>query len=216
MITFIVGAMPLDEYTKNIMLKVPERERMIIACDKGYFHLKEAKLVPDLVIGDFDSAGEELYKELVSQGINVVKLNPVKDDTDVEAALKYAFDNSTGDIVILGAIGGRLDHTLGNIALLGMALKNGRKAYLWDRTNRVQMIEGGQSITLEKALDYKYVSVFPYGGLADGVNMEGFKYPVSDGTIEGFNTLTVSNELIEDTGEISIKKGYLIVMETKD
>jgi thiamine pyrophosphokinase len=217
MTTFIVGGMPLDdEYVRGIINEIPERERLIIACDKGYYHLNMASISTDLVIGDFDSAGEELYERLVSKGKKVIKLNPVKDDTDVESALKYAFDNTKGDIIILGAIGGRVDHTLGNIALLGMGLKNGRKVYLQDGTNRIQMIEGGQTAILCPPNYQSYVSVFPYGGVAEGVTMKGFKYPLEDALIEGFSTLTVSNEIAGTSASISLKKGYLIIIESCD
>lgn len=218
MTTFIVGAMPLDdEYVRRVIESVPKSERFIIACDKGYYYINMAGYSPDLVVGDFDSADGDLYEHLMRDGKEVIKLNPIKDDTDIEAALQYAFESTKGDIVILGAIGGRLDHTLGNISLLGMGLKNNRKIYLMDGLNRIQMIQAPNKITLKKALQHgKYISVFPYMGPVAGLTMEGFKYPLSDATLEGFNTLTVSNEIVDESATISIDKGYLIICETTD
>ena len=86
-----------------------------------------------------------------------------------------------------------------------------------DENNRIRMIKSKQSITIAKAKQYgSYVSVFAYMGKAHGVNMTGFKYPLSDALLEGDNTLTVSNEIIEDNARISIDEGYLIVCESKD
>ena len=218
MTTFIVGAMPLDdEYVRTLIESVPEKDRFIIACDKGYYYINMAGYSPDLVVGDFDSADSDLYEQLMRDGKEVIKLNPIKDDTDIEAALQYAFECTKGDIIIIGAIGGRLDHTLGNVALLGMGLNHNRKIYLVDGLNRLQMIKAPEKITIKKASQHgKYISVFPYMGPVSGLTMEGFKYPLSDATLEGFNTLTVSNEIVDETATISIGEGYLIICETTD
>ena len=218
MTTFIVRAMPLDEeYVRTLIESVPEKDRFIIACDKGYYYINMAGYSPDLVVGDFDSADGDLYEQLMRDGKEVIKLNPIKDDTDIEAALQYAFESTKGDIIIIGAIGGRLDHTLGNVALLGMGLNHNRKIYLVDGLNRLQMIKAPEKITIKKASQHgKYISVFPYMGPVSGLTMEGFKYPLSDATLEGFNTLTVSNEIVDETATISFGDGYLIICETTD
>lgn len=215
MITFIVGAMiESPDYLKNTINSFSEAP-FIIACDKGYEHVLEAKLSADVIIGDFDSASKELPSGILDDA-NVIKLNPIKDDTDIEAALKYAFKNTTGDIIILGALGGRVDHSLGNIALLGMGLKEGRKVYLQDRLNRLQMLQAGQKLVMSIHEQYgKYVSVFPYQSTAC-VTMEGFKYPLQCANIEGFNTLTVSNEIVDSYGSIFVESGYLLVCECAD
>ena len=218
MTTFIVGAMPLDdEYVRQLIESVPKKERFIIACDKGYYYINIVGYRPDLVIGDFDSANDDLYEHLLRDGKNLIRLNPVKDDTDIEAAVKYAFENTKGDIIILGALGGRLDHTLGNVSLLGMGLEHDRRIYLLDGLNKVRMIKAPAEITIEKASQHgKYVSIFPYMQKASGVTMEGFKYPLTNATLEGFNTLTVSNEIVDESATIKIEAGYLIVCETTD
>ncbi|WP_028235956.1 thiamine diphosphokinase [Pseudobutyrivibrio sp. MD2005] len=211
MITFIVGAMIKDiEFLKNVISESSEA-RFIIACDKGYEHVIAAGAKPDVIIGDFDSASQGEPEPACSG--KIIKLNPIKDDTDIEAALRYAFDNTEGDITILGALGGRVDHSLGNIALLGMGLKEGRKVYLVDETNRLQMIGAGMKLVIKKDEQYgKYVSVFPYYGSAV-VTMEGFKYPLKNAKLEGFNTLTVSNEIVDTNATISLECGYLLVCE---
>ena len=79
MTTFIVGAMPLDdEYVRTLIESVPEKDRFIIACDKGYYYINMAGYSPDLVVGDFDSADSDLYEQLMRDGKEVIKLNPIK------------------------------------------------------------------------------------------------------------------------------------------
>ncbi|MBR1623536.1 MAG: thiamine diphosphokinase, partial [Pseudobutyrivibrio sp.] len=110
-----------------------------------------------------------------------------------------------------------LDHTLGNVSLLGMGLKHDRRIYLIDGQNKVQMIKAPTEITIEKASQHgKYISVFPYMQKASGVTMEGFKYPLTNVTLEGFSTLTVSNEIVDEYATIKIEDGYLIVCEATD
>ncbi len=217
MTVFVVGAVCPDiDFLTNTIADVLAGDRFIIACDKGYLHLKATKIEPDVVIGDFDSAGADIIGQIPNT-IKVIKLNPIKDDTDIEAALNYAFEHTTGDIVILGGLGGRIDHSLGNIALLGMGLAYNRKIYIQDLKNRLQMLKGQAEISFSKEGQYgKYISVFPYYGKVSGLSMNGFKYPLLDATIEGFNTLTVSNEIVAEAATISLKQGYLLVCECAD
>lgn len=213
----IIGGGAIDiEFTKNWISEF-KREKYIIACDKGYEACERLGIVPNIVIGDFDSASDGALERVEAAGIPVKRLNPVKDDTDIEAALLYAFQQTDEEdsIFILGGTGGRLDHTIGNLALLGMGAKNNRPVILMDSHNFVQMIKPGDLYLVDKAPGH-FVSVFPYMGPCHGVNMTGFKYPLKDATLEGFNTLTVSNEVTADEGKIWLEDGYLIVMETRD
>ena len=95
-----------------------------------------------------------------------------------------------------------------------------RVVALVDAHNYIQMIGPGETLEIERSGQYKqfgeYISVFPYGGIATGVTMKGFKYPLDRATVTGFNTLTVSNEIVEDVAQISINQGYLIICETRD
>lgn len=215
MSTFVVGAGHVNEnFIKTIIGAQDENQRTIIACDRGVEVCLRMGVIPDYCIGDFDSASEGTYEKALSLGIPVTKLNPIKDDTDSEAALNLAVEKGTGDIVFLGGTGSRLDHVLGNISVLG---NFNRKVFLLDETNRIQMLKAGELLELDKANQYgKYVSVFPFMGTVKGLTMKGFKYPLENEDILGFNTLTVSNEIVDAKAVISFEEGHLIVMETKD
>ncbi|SES78940.1 thiamine pyrophosphokinase [Pseudobutyrivibrio sp. C4] len=222
MIAIIGGGSINKNFISEFISKLDEASLSIIACDSGYENCLDIGQEPDIVIGDFDSISKEAYEKLQRSNAEVIKLNPVKDDTDIEAALNIAIRKSmVGDyIYLLGATGKRLDHFLGNVNLLGMGCLKQRKVVIVDEYNYIQMISAGQTLSLSRegaeAQFGHYVSIFPYGGKATGVTMTGFKYPLENATIEGFNTLTVSNEITEEVGSISLKEGYLIVCETRD
>ncbi|WP_033153830.1 thiamine diphosphokinase [Pseudobutyrivibrio ruminis] len=222
MIVIIGGGSINKNFISEFISKLDEASLSIIACDSGYENCLDIGQEPDIVIGDFDSISKDAYEKLQNSNAEVIKLNPVKDDTDIEAALNIAIRKSmVGDyIYLLGATGKRLDHFLGNVNLLGMGCLKQRKVVIVDEYNYIQMISAGQVLNLsregEGAQFGHYVSIFSYGGNATGVTMTGFKYPLENATIEGFNTLTVSNEITEEVGSITLKEGYLIVCETRD
>ncbi|SOB96763.1 thiamine diphosphokinase [Pseudobutyrivibrio ruminis] len=222
MIVIIGGGSINTSFAKEFIDRLDKSSLSIMACDSGYENCLAIGLEPDIVIGDFDSISREAYEKLQRSNAEVIKLNPVKDDTDIEAAVNIAIHKTSfGEFIyILGGTGKRLDHFLGNVNLLGLGCLKQRKVVIVDEYNYIQMISAGQTLSLsregEEAQFGHYVSVFPYGGKATGVTMTGFKYPLENATIEGFNTLTVSNELIESSGSITLKEGYLIVCETRD
>lgn len=218
-VTIIAGGLIEEDFIKAFVDNLNTDDLYVIACDRGYEACKRMGIRVNLVIGDFDSAKEASLEEIKSAGIKVKVLNPIKDDTDTEAALRIAIDRTRpGDeIYLLGATGIRLDHMLGNLNLIGLGLKNNREVVIMDSHNQIQMIGAGDTyeVTAEGQFG-QYISVFPYMGKVKGLTMQGFKYPLENADIEGFNTLTVSNELKEEKGLISVKSGYLIVMETRD
>jgi len=217
---FIVAGGNFDkEFALSFINENSNGNPYVIACDSGFEHCSSIGILPQITVGDFDSISEEAFSKMEASGSQIIKLNPIKDDTDAEAALDIAVKRTSKEdaIYILGATGTRIDHILGNISLLGYGLKRDRTVYIVDSHNRVQMIESGQTLELSKSGQYgKFISIFPYGRVADGVEMKGFKYPLNRAILEGFNTLTVSNEITEEIAYISLKKGYLIVCESRD
>ena len=220
MIVFIIAGGKLNpEFAKGFIADHSFDKTLFIACDSGFESCLSLGVNPDIVVGDFDSISDDAYKKIENTGAEVIKLNPIKDDTDTEFALRLAFKRTknTDEIYILGGTGARIDHTLGNINLLGLGLKHDRDVILVDERNYILMLAPGWTLELEKGNQFgKYISVFPYAGTASGVTMKGFKYPLHRATLEGFNTLTVSNEIVEDYASIYVAEGYLIVCESRD
>lgn len=188
----------------------------ILAADSGMNALYAAAVTPDIIIGDFDSADEKILAFFQqNKAIDFCTLNPEKDDTDTEFAIRESIRRGADSITIIGGTGTRLDHVLGNISLLGIGLEEQVSMELLDEHNRIRMIQ--DALTLEKETQYgKYVSLIPYGGDVQGITLRGFKYLLSDYTMGGFNSLGISNEIVDNRAEIRFRSGILLVIESKD
>ncbi len=188
----------------------------VIAVDLGLQSVQALRLVPDLIVGDFDSVPAEVLAEYEgTPGVKLQRLCPEKDFTDTHAALEAALEDGAGEIVILGATGTRIDHVLANIHILMKALEKHVSACLVDTCNRIYLAEGRQEIS-KRRCHGEYVSLFPLTERASGVTLHGFKYPLQDAVLTMGNSLGVSNELVEDIGVIEVQRGILLVVESRD
>lgn len=213
-ILIISGGSISDDFAKKWMEQY--QPDYIITADSGMEFMRRIERIPDMIIGDFDSVDSETLAVFqVQQGIVWKELNPIKDDTDTESAIRQAMSLGAEEIAILGGTGTRLDHVLGNIALLGIGLGESVSIQLVDTHNRIRMIDKPMQITQKEQFG-KYISLVPYNGEVTHLYLKGFKYPLADYTLKGFNTLGISNEIIEETAEISFEEGNLIVIEARD
>lgn len=211
---FVISGGNVEEaFVRGILEKQPS---VLIAADSGMDFCYRNGVKPDVIVGDFDSADSAALAAFRKQpDIRMIRLNPVKDDTDTESAIRLAIEMGAEEITLLGATGSRLDHVLGNIELLGIGLRAGVPIMLVDAHNRVRMIETG--ITLERAEQFgDYVSLIPYTGQVEHLYLKGFKYPLTDYCLQGFCSLGVSNEIIAERAEISFDGGILLVIESRD
>jgi thiamine pyrophosphokinase len=186
----------------------------VIGVDKGLEALDKTKIVPDLIIGDFDSANEYIRQKYMDSP-NAVKLNPMKDLTDTHAAIEKAVELKPENITILGASGSRIDHLLGNISAMLLPVQSGIDCILLDEHNRIRLIE--KSCVIRKSEQYgQYISLMPFGERACGITLKGFVYGLDNAVLSLGETIGISNELREEEGLITVEEGYLLVMETKD
>lgn len=188
----------------------------LVAVDRGLEAVKALGLSPDVIVGDFDSVSPQtlaFFRRL--EHIVWEVHDPVKDDTDTELAVKRAAAMGCGEIVLLGATGGRLDHLLGNIHLLFPCLQRGIQAVILDRQNRLYLIDG-ETRFYRSRLWGKYVSFLPLTPEVKGITLRGFFYPLTDRDIEIGTSLCISNELTEEEGSITLREGVLIAVESKD
>ena len=188
----------------------------MIAADSGMNFLHRNGLVPDIIAGDFDSVQSSSLQHF--QGLNnvqVIKLNPMKDDTDTEFVIREAIRRGATEIIVLGATGTRLDHVLANVNLLGIGLEENVSIELVDAHNRIRMIDN--SLEIKKSNQFgSFVSILPVKGDAKGVSLEGMKYPLQDADIVCFSSLGISNEIVDDTARIIVREGVLLVIESND
>ena len=187
----------------------------ILGIDAGVPATEAAGYKPDMVLGDFDSVTDEDRKRIIDQYPERVLLDPVKDDTDMEAAIRFILRKNPSKITILGGTGSRMDHTMTNLRLLVIAAGAGVPAVLLDTTNRIRVLTG--SVTLKREdLFGTYVSLLPVEGEVRGITLRGFRYGLSDAALYPFSSLGISNELTGEEGEILFSGGMLYMMETKD
>lgn len=183
-------------------------EDTVIACDAGWKNCEVLGLVPDLVVGDFDSAPQPQAAR------DMVVLPHVKDDTDTHYAVKKAAALGADEVLLLGALGGaRMEHTLGNLASGLWLEQHGVRAALVNEKSRVTFVRPGERRAYLRD-KYFYLSVFPLEGRAEGVDIAGAYYPLCGAALEASYPLGVSNEFVADTVYIHVETGYLLVVET--
>ena len=199
---FIIGAAPTDK------IYIDKQQHFIIAADGGLEILKANNIIPDLIVGDFDSLG------FIPEGDNVITHKPEKDYTDTFLALNEGIERGYDTFILYGCTGGRLDHTLANIQT---------SAYAADKNVSCYMINENQIITAVKNstisfddTEKGYISVFCNGKAAKGVTIKGLKYTLDNVTLSSVFPLGVSNEFTGQVSEISVKDGTLIVIWETD
>lgn len=180
----------------------------IICADSGYDYAVTADLLPDLLIGDFDSISA------VPNDLNIITLPVEKDVTDCVAAYNEGLKRGFKSFVLFGGTGGRFEHTFANISLMANASKSNIAFEIIDEKHIFRSITDS-SIKISRK-ENQQISVFAYGGRAFGVIEKGFHYSLLDYTLDPFDgALGTSNDIIEDVGEISVRAGTLIIVETK-
>ncbi len=180
----------------------------IICADGGMDIAKKSGIIPNISIGDLDST-ENIIKEA-----EFIKVPREKDDTDTLLCLKHGLKSGYQDFLILGGIGGRLDHTIANLQTLAYAKKSGAKASILSKNAFCKIISGGESIELKKQDDF-YISCFSYSEKCEGVTLTGTKYELEDGILDNSFPLGVSNEFASNAATISLKKGTLLIVLSK-
>lgn len=186
----------------------------IICCDGGMHHAKALGITPDYIVGDFDSVRPEVLEEYRNMGISIRQFPTHKNETDMQLGMLLALELGATELVLIGGIGDRFDHTLANAHLLLYLLKKGVRGILVNEKNRVELID--KEVTLYgKAGDL--VSTIPLSMQVEGVTLEGLEYPLVDYDLALDDKLmAVSNVMTGTEAKVKIRKGYLFVMQTRD
>lgn len=195
---------------RNMAQEIAEKADYIIAADGGQNRAREFGLQPDCVIGDFDSTTLDEDFDCI-----YITYPAEKDITDTEAALSHAIEKGYSQVVLLGGIGGRLDHTLGNIGLLDKYYDLFQRIVCIDGKNKMELLRNSERI-LTRDLRYKYFGVISLDADARGVDIEGAKYEVHDITLKRTSTLGVSNEFADEHVTLRVRKGNLLIVYSAD
>lgn len=194
------------EYLSKIDLGSLEFDHVICA-DAGFLIAKKLGIKPDTLIGDFDSME-------IPEGLDAIVLPKDKDLTDTEAACDWAVRHGFTELTMLGGLGGRFDHTMGNIGLLAKYTKAKINVTIIDGQNKVFMLRPGVH-TISKD-GYKYLGIVSYDTATKGITLEGVKYPVKNEILSNDTTYGVSNEIVKEEAKLSFTQGLLLVSQTKD
>ena len=204
----ILSAGPVEDSERlRPLLKTDD---WIIAADGGGRLAAALGVKPAVLVADFDSSAPPD----TGGDTEIVRLPTEQDWTDTQAAAMLALDRGYRDFLLLGCTGGRLDHTLANIAVLLYLLRRGADALMADERNFLRLYGPGR-YRVERRAGYK-LSLFPYGGEVEGITVKNVRYPLEKARLTPDNSLGVSNEFLENPAEISFDKGVLMVFLSKD
>ena len=199
----IAGGAEITQYQK--ICELLRQDDFIVCCDSGLNHMESLGLVPDLIIGDFDS-----HVNPMSETETIV-LPVEKDDTDTVYAAKECMRRGFEDFLLIGAIGNRLDHTLGNVALLLMLHHNGKKAVIADDYSEMQIVSDRPVLIEDR---YAYFSLLAVSGPAGKVTIEDAKYTLRDAVIPCDYPYGVSNEVLPGkTARVTVGEGELLLIK---
>ncbi len=217
----VSGGMIQEDFALDFLKKIQEERKgkklVLMAADRGLDFFRKNGITPDIADGDFDSLSVEGKKYLENlKDTEIIRLQPEKDDTDTQSTLNLAIAKGSENILILGATGGRIDHLIGNLGLLTLGKLKGVSVAIADAQNYICLVKSGT--ILSKAGQFgKYVSFFSAGEAVEGLTLKGFKYPLNNFCLTTADSgLTVSNEIRDDTAQITYDRGSLMMVMSRD
>ena len=200
---YVGGSVNADMITEH-----PKGDDIVLCADSGYENAKKLGERADIFVGDMDSYTGELDEKL-----QVVRLKPEKDVTDTQAAFELAVEKGADDIIIIGGLSGRLDHTMANLSVLEDANARRIHCLITDGNNRVRFIRDDS--TLLGRSQFKYFGLIAADETVKGVEIKGAKYCVERAKLSrrtgGFS---VSNEIDGNCAFIAVKKGGVFIIES--
>ena len=184
---------------------------LVIAADGGTRHALTADVIPQIIIGDLDSIAPADQTRAENDGARIIRFSPRKDETDLELALLYAARQGATEIVVLAALGGRLDQTIANVLLLSLPELEGLDVRLVSGAQEAFLIHGAATITGHPG---DTVSLIPLGGAATGVTSEGLEWSLHEETLHFGPARGVSNVLTSEQARVRVRRGMLLCVVT--
>ncbi len=201
----IVGAADIGRY--DIIKEYLKNDDCFIYCDAGLKHEKALGREADIIVGDFDSA------ENPNRATETIVLPHVKDDTDTVFAAKEAMRRGYSEFLLVGVLGGRIDHTLGNIAILNMLHTAGCHGMIVDDHSEIEIIADKPAYVSD---NFSYFSLLNITGLCRGVTVKNALYPLENAELTTDFPLGISNEPLKNqTAEITVKEGRALLVRVR-
>lgn len=201
----------LPDLTKARALMHPDD--YIICADGGTRHALALEIKPNLIIGDMDSTEKSQLQKLKAEGVEIERFPRDKNETDLELAINRAVEMNPNQLIIVAALGGRLDQTLANIALLADSLHASRDIRLDDGVEEIFFCRTQAQIHGRSG---DIVSLIPWGSSVAGIQTQNLKWPLKDETLYPDKTRGVSNELIAGSASVQIRSGLLLIVHRRE
>lgn len=199
----IIGGADIGRYDR-IRSRLREDD-FYICCDSGLKHRERLGIIPNLIVGDFDSHKNPQLN------IETIVLPCEKDDTDTVFAVKVALKRGFQDFLMVGVIGGRLDHSLGNVSLLLMLDAHGKRAVILDDYSEMEIVSRKPMFIQDR---YAYFSLLNISGIAQGITIKNAKFPLTDAEISCEYQYGISNKVLPGmTAEVTVENGRLLLIK---
>lgn len=210
-IIFVNGV--IDEY--GWLKKLIQDDDVLICADGGTDHCLACDKTPHIVVGDMDSIDAETIAFLKEQNVRFEEYPTAKDETDLELAVEAAIkvqkeEGKIEQVLLVGALGGRLDQTLANLFLLAQR-DWPLPIQVVDRAERAQIVRAGEMLNLCGRVD-DIVSAIPLSETVTGITYTGLRYPLEDVTLHMGSTRGISNEFVAEEATVSIRSGRLLII----
>lgn len=199
------GAVRIDGITEH-----PKSDDLRIAADSGYLTAKALGDRIDIAVGDFDS----MSADMIPDGVELLRVPAEKDVTDTQLAVETALNRGADQLVIIGGMSGRLDHTLSNLFILEDLADADVYAIMTDGQSRVRFVRSGSALIGRSG--FRYLSIIAADPKVKGVTAEGCRYPLKNATLSRRCQYAVSNEITGNCALISVKKGGIFIVESTD
>lgn len=182
---------------------------LVVCADGAAGTLMKHNIIPDVLIGDFDSASNASVAFMEASGSKVIRLEVQKNETDTEAAVALALESGAEDIVILGALGLRLDHALGNLGMLIKADRAGARCRIIDELHEITVARGTHIL---HGIPGQTVSILPMAGDIT-VTATNLYYPLDRLLLRCDASRGISNILVSSPAELNIEGGYALIIK---
>jgi thiamine pyrophosphokinase len=189
-----------------------QKDDYIICADGGTRHALTLGIEPDLIIGDLDSADQQVIQRFRVDGVHVASYPQDKNETDLELAIEQAIKLNPQKILIVAALGGRLDQTLANIGLLSDPRLAEFHVRLDDGVEEIFLCRDQVEVHGKSG---DIVSLIPWQGAASGIRTNKLKWALQDETLYPDKTRGISNELIDDLASVSVGSGQLLIVHRR-
>jgi thiamine pyrophosphokinase len=179
----------------------------VVFCDSGLKHLEQLRVKPNLIVGDFDS------HENPQLDVETIVLPCEKDDTDTVYAVKEAIKRGYDNFLLIGVVGARLDHTLGNVSMLLYLDSLGKKGKIIDDYSEMEIVSKEPAYI---DASYAYFSLLNISGTAKGITIEDAKYPLNNAEITCEYQYGISNEVLPGRiAKVSVNEGNLLIIKVR-